>query len=632
MDTSIAPYGAWRSPVTAQAASTSDTPLRNLQVDSDAVMWHELRPAENGRGVVVRWTAERGVHDVTPAHSDVGSRVHEYGGGEYRSAGGTVVYSEKSDGSVWLIDGIDAPPRELVAVAGCRYADFEFDARRRRVYAVREDHRGRPAVDPLNGLVALDLDVTDPATNAGTPIGGRADFVACPRLSPDGAWLAWIAWDHPNMPWDHTRLLVAGADALDRPRVAAGREPESIEQLAWSPDGALYYTSDRTGWTNVYIDDGASGTPAGAASVDFGRPAWSFRAVGIAPLDARRALCAYVDDGSRKAALIDAGTLIDIPIGHVQDAPQPSGGGLAYIAESPGAPAAVQRAEDFFGNAVTVLRSAGTPLLDADDIAVGRPMTFPTPGGDVTHAFYYAPQNSRFAGPDGARPPLIVTSHGGPTSMRTNAFTLGIQFWTTRGFAVADVNYRGSTGFGRAYRNKLRGAWGVADVEDCIAVARGLIDAGAVDARHVAIRGGSSSGFTTLAALAMSDVFRAGAAYYPVTDLNVFSGETHKFESRYIDGLIGPATATELYRARSPLANVHHIKVPVAIFQGLDDKVVPPNQSELMVNALRAQGTPVEYHAYAGEGHGFLKAATQRDALESELAFYGRALGLEIAG
>jgi dipeptidyl aminopeptidase/acylaminoacyl peptidase len=624
MDTTIAPYGTWRSPLSAAAASTSDMPLRNLQADGDAIVWLELRPTQNGRGVVVRWTAEHGVHDVTPAHSDVGSRVHEYGGGEYRSVGGAIVYSEKSDGSVWLIED-RGEPKALVTVAGCRYADFEFDVRRRRVYAVREDHRDRPAVDPFNRLVALDLDAPDPARNAGTPIDDRADFVASPRLSPDGERLAWIAWDHPNMPWDGTRLLVATADAFDRPRVAAGSEPESIEQIAWSPDGVLYFTSDRTGWTNVYTDDGAGGTPACPASLDFGRPAWTFRAVGIAPLSARRALCAYVDNGTRNGALIDGGAPIAIPIGQIQDAPQPSGAGLAYIAESPGAPAAVQRASDFLGNAVTVLRSAGAPLLDADDVAVGRPMTFPVPGGDVTHAFYYAPQNRRFAGPDGARPPLIVTSHGGPTSMRTNAFALGIQFWTTRGFAVADVNYRGSTGFGRAYRNKLRGAWGIADVEDCVAVARGLIDAGAVDARHIAIRGGSSSGFTTLAALTMSDVFRAGAAYYPVTDLGVFSGETHKFESRYVDGLVGPATATELYRARSPLTNVRNIAVPVAIFQGLDDKVVPPNQSELMVNALRAQGTPVEYHAYAGEGHGFLKAATLRDALESELAFYGRA-------
>jgi dipeptidyl aminopeptidase/acylaminoacyl peptidase len=605
--------------------------LRNLQVDGEAILWLEIRAAQNGRGVVVRWTAEGGAHDVTPAHSDVGSRVHEYGGGEYRSAGGSIVYSEKSDGSVWLIEG-SGEPRALVNVAGCRYADFEFDARRRRVYAVCEDHRDRPAVDPRNRLVALDLDTNDPARNAGAPIDERADFVASPRLSPDGAYLAWIAWNHPNMPWDHTRLLVAAANAFDEPRVAAGSEPEGIEQIAWSPDGVLYYTSDRTGWTNVYTDDGAGGTPAYTASVDFGRPAWSFRAVGIAALTARRALCAYVDDGSRKGALIDAGALIDVPIGQVQDAPQPSGGGLAYIAESPSAPAAVQRTADFFGNAVTILRSAGTPLLDAADVSIGRPMTFPVPGGGITHAFVYSPQNGRFAGPAGARPPLVVTSHGGPTSMRTNAFTLAVQFWTTRGFAVADVNYRGSTGFGRAYRNELRGAWGVADVEDCVAVAQGLIDAGAVDSRHVVIRGGSSSGFTTLAALTMSDVFRAGAAYYPISDLNVFSGETHKFESRYVDGLIGPATATERYRARSPLTNVRNIAVPVAIFQGLDDKVVPPNQSELMVNALRAQGTPVEYHAYAGEGHGFLRAATLRDALESELAFYGRALDLDIAG
>ncbi len=610
--------------------SSNDTRLRNLQVAGDALYWLEVRPAEGGRGVVVRWTHETGPRDVTPAGSNSGTRVHEYGGGEFRATTEFVVYSEKTDGSVWLIEGAH-PPRRITAVPDCRYADFEVDAPRRRVYAVCEDHRGRRSVEPANRLVMLDIDPSDPTANAGHSVFDATDFVASPRLSHDGERLAWIAWDHPAMPWDQTQLFVASLTALDERRAIAGAGGESIEQLAWSPDGTLYFTSDRSGWANVYAWRDGDIRCVYEAAFDFSHPIWQFRATSMSAPSTDRVLTAYVDNGMRKAGLLEAGTLTELPIGQVNDAPQASGAGLAYIAEPPDAPAMIRRTTDLHASAALTIHRAAPTLLGADDVSIGQPMRFAVGAGETTNAFFFEPRSARFRGPAQSRPPLIVTSHGGPTSMRTNAFNLGIQFWTTRGFAVADVNYRGSTGFGVAYRNRLRGEWGIVDVEDCIAVAQGLADAGLVDAERIAIRGGSSSGFTTLAALAASRVFRAGASYYPVTDLSIFIGETHKFESRYIDGLIGPSDAIDLYRSRSPVANAATIVAPVAIFQGLDDKVVPPNQSERMVAALRANGTPVEYYPYAGEGHGFLRAETLEHSLRTELDFYVRTLDLGLA-
>jgi dipeptidyl aminopeptidase/acylaminoacyl peptidase len=628
MEKQTAPLGSWPSPISAEMISASDTRLRNLQVSAAGIWWLEVRPAERGRGVVVRWTAAHGVLDVTPADSNVGSRVHEYGGGEFRCDDDSVVYSEKSDGSVWLMTGT-LPPRKIVAVDGCRYADFAFDRARGVIYAVCEDHRGRSPVDPLNRLVAIEIAPADPATNAGRTLFAGADFVASPRLSPDGRHLAWVAWDHPNMPWDHTRLLVAPADDVAQPTLVAGEGREAIEQIAWADDGSLYFTSDRSGWANVYRWHAGTVACVYAAPYDFSHPVWQLRAVGLVPLSAGRVVCTYIENACRKAALLDAGKLTDLAIGQVQSAPQPFGTGLAWIAEPPDGPAMVQYATDLDARDIHTLRVAGPVLVQRADVSIGEPRQFAVGNAEWTHAFFYQPTSERFTGPPDARPPLIITSHGGPTSMRTNAFNLDIQYWTTRGFAVADVNYRGSTGYGVAYRDRLRGQWGIVDVDDCIAVAQGLIDAGAVDPTRIAIRGGSSSGFTTLAALAASPLFRAGASYYPVTDLRVFIGETHKFESRYIDGLIGPPDAVDLYVSRSPVANAASITAPVVIFQGLDDKVVPPNQSEHMVAALEANGTPVDYHAYPGEGHGFLQAPTLTHALQTEHAFYLRTLGIE---
>jgi dipeptidyl aminopeptidase/acylaminoacyl peptidase len=431
------------------------------------------------------------------------------------------------------------------------------------------------------------------------------------------------------MPWDRTRLLVAALSALERPRIIAGEGHESVEQIAWSSAGTLYFSSDRSGWANIYAWNDGITRRIHAAQYDFSHPIWQLRATSLSVTDDERILTAYVDNGVRKAALLDERGMTELAIGQINDAPQRWSTGLAFIAEPPDAPAMIRRTTDLDAAEIVTIRSAAPTLVSAGDVSIGRPMRFPVGAGETTHAFFFEPRNARVDGPTQSRPPLIVTSHGGPTSMRTNAFNLGIQFWTTRGFAVADVNYRGSTGYGAAYRNRLRGQWGIVDVEDCIAVAAGLAADGLVDPERIAIRGGSSSGFTTLAALAASRVFRAGASYYPVTDLGVFIGETHKFESRYIDSLIGPPDAIELYRSRSPVENAAAIVAPVAIFQGLDDKVVPPNQSERMVAALRANGTVVEYHPYAGEGHGFLKAETLEDSLSAELAFYRRTLDLD---
>jgi dipeptidyl aminopeptidase/acylaminoacyl peptidase len=627
----IARYGTWTSPITPDLIAHGTLTFSELAVDGDDVYWLEQRPAEQGRRALVRSRNGGPPADVLPAGSDVGTRVHEYGGGAFAVRGGRIVYSERGDGSVWVADA--AGVRPVSTVAGCRFAGFALDAKHDRVFAVREDHRDRPPTAPDNAIVALPLAGVDPATNAGRVVTPPSDFVLAPQLSPDGTQLAWIAWNHPTMPWDATRLWVAAVDAagaLGTARCIAGAAgDEAIVEAHWTSGGTLLFSSDRTNWWNLYAVRGERVEPLAPVEAEIGEPPWLFGRPAFAPLDDERVLCAVVRGGRMRAALVAAGTLHDLPYGGVDTTPLPAGAGAAWIARPADGPAAVCRAPQLGPPVWEVLRAANLGALVPADISVGEAHTVAGDDGEAVHYFFYPPRNARFAGPPGDRPPLIVMSHGGPTALHTDALALGIQWWTSRGFAVAHVNYRGSSGFGRDYRRRLAGAWGLLDVRDCIAVARALAAGGRCDPERIAIRGSSASGMTALLAVAHSRTFRAAASLYGVMELEALAADTHKFESRYTDWLVGPLPATrERYRERSPLTHAGAIAAPVILFQGLDDRVVPPGQAIAMRDALIARGIPVTYVAFEGEGHGFRKAETMQRVLADELAFYRDAFGL----
>jgi dipeptidyl aminopeptidase/acylaminoacyl peptidase len=625
-----APYGSWASPVTPALMTGQTVGLSSLSVDGDVLYWLEARPNQAGRVALMSWSEAGGGVEITPVPVNVATRVHEYGGGAYGVSAGWVVYSEETDGSVWVIPPGEAA-RRIVAVTGCRYADFRFDLSRRRVLAVREDHRERPATDPEAAIVALALDPADSTAAAGIELVRGADFLAAPRLSPGGAQLAWLEWDHPNMPWDGTRLRLAALDAHGRPEtpiLVAGATAEAIVQPLFAPNGTLHFSSDRSDWWNLYAWRDGAVRPIAPIEAEIGGPAWVFGQRYYDFLADGRILCSVIEDGIRRAALIEGGRLTSLPIGQVQDCPVPLGAGFAYVSTPPDGPPAIIRQERIDGRHRTVIAVSGPAVLGTGEISIGRPIRFATGDGSLGYAFFYPPCNARFEAPADERPPLIVISHGGPTSMSTNAFSLGVHWWTTRGFAVVDVNYGGSTGFGRPYRRRLEGQWGVVDVEDCVAAARHLAAIGQVDPARIAIRGWSAGGYTTLAALAASDVFKAGASHFGVADLMRLARDTHKFESRYLDKLLGPLPGAEaVYHQRSPLANVGRINSPAIFFQGLDDKVVPPDQAETMVEAMAERQLPVAYYAFAGEGHGFRKAETIHRVLDLELSFYGRIFG-----
>jgi len=626
----VPPFGVWESPVTPERITAGTIGLSELQVDGDAVLWLESRAAEGGRRALVRWTPDGGTRDVLPANADVVTRVHEYGGGGYVADAGRVVYSDRTDDAVWLVEP-DGATRPIAVVPGCRYAAFTFDHGRNRVIAVREDHRERPPTDPANAIVALSLAPADAATNDGYVIFGATDFVLAPQLEAGGDRLAIIGWNHPAMPWDATELYVVTLDDVGGPidvQAIAGGPGESIVAAEWSPDGALLFASDRSNFWNLYAwRDGVTSALA-PVQAEIGEPPWVFGRRTFVALGDTHAMAVAIHDAERIPVAVVGGKVVPLPFGPVDTSPLPYGAGAVYLAMPIDAPAAIRLAPSLAADAYTTLRASATDALDPGDVSTPTSRAVPTTDGETTHVTFYPPRNAAVAPDAGARPPLLVTSHGGPTSMHAPRYDLGIAYWTTRGFAVAHVNYRGSSGFGRTYRQRLDGAWGVVDVIDCISVARWLAEAGWCDGTRMAIRGGSASGMTALLAVATSDVFAAATSFYGVMDLTALAAETHKFEARYTDGLIGPLPeAAERYRERSPIEHTGTIDVPVLLLQGLDDHVVPPDQATSMRDALVARGIPVTYEAFAGEGHGFRRAETIQRALELELAFYQGVFG-----
>ncbi|MEO8293005.1 MAG: S9 family peptidase [Actinomycetota bacterium] len=612
--------------------ATAAVGLAETTIDGGTVYWIEARPAEDGRMVVVRGDPFTSPTDVTPAGFSVRTKVHEYGGGEYCVHRGTLYFSNFDDQRLYRQeDGADPVPITAETAGRHRYADARVTADGSLLLCVRERHDDD---DVINELVAV-------PTGGGevrTIVGGH-DFFAAPRISPDGTALAWLAWDHPRMPWDGTELWLAdlGPDgSVTDARVVTGGADESIFQPSWSPSNELHFVSDRTGWWNLYrLRDGATDALC-PMQAEFGWPAWGFGASMYAFLADGRIVCEYSSDGLQHLAVLDPGSgeLLDLDLPYTAiDYPYlcTEGSQVAFVGGGPAIPTAVVTV-DFGSRAVEVLRQSEHVTIDPDSLSVPRAVEFPTEGGLTAWAHFYPPANAGFAGPQGELPPLVVMSHGGPTSESTQAFDLRSQFFTTRGFAVVDVNYGGSTGYGRDYRRRLNGSWGVVDTMDCINAARYLAAEGLVDGDRLVIRGGSAGGYTTLCALVFSDDFAAGASYYGLADLEPFAtGGTHKFESRYLDSLVGPYPETaERYRARSPIHFADMLSCPVILLQGLEDEVVPPRQAEIMVEALEAKGLPYAYLPFEGEQHGFRRAENIQAAFEAELSFYAQVLGFEL--
>ena len=627
----VADYGTWASPITAQTISAGSRSLSYPCVVADTTFWLEGIAAEGGRVALLSCGPGTARKVLTDAPFNVRSRLHEYGGGAYLVDADTIYFSNFADNLVYVQQAQHAP-RALTTDSLLRHADFAHDTIGNRLIAVQEDHRVGDQ-EAINRLVALDLG----GTMAPTVLASGYDFYATPRLSPNGRQLAWLCWNHPNMPWNSNELWIAdvGSDgALRQAHKIAGGEGESLCQPTWSAAGELYVVSDRTGWWNIYKFDGSTLLPICPMDAEFGQPHWVFGETMFGFSGTHTLVATYIQNAISKLICIDLrdGTrqametvFTDIHALSVGD------GFLVAVAASPSTPSQIVRIDLGSGQA-TVLANSTDVAIDARSIAKPEALRFDSTGGRQAHAFYYGPTNAEYIGPPGQLPPLIVTSHGGPTGMASNGLRLTTQYWTSRGFAVLDVNYGGSTGFGRSYREVLEGQWGIVDVDDCIAGAEYVARHGWVDRNRMAIRGGSASGFTTLCALTFHDLFKAGASHYGVSDLASLDKDTHKFESRYTRYLVAPLeTRDQVYAERSPLLHADQLNCPMIFFQGLDDKAVPPAQSETMVQAMRSRGVPVAYVAFEGEGHGFRRRENICRSLEAELYFYGQVFGFDVA-
>jgi dipeptidyl aminopeptidase/acylaminoacyl peptidase len=637
------PYGEWGSPVSAADVAADTLRFGSVAVDDGSVYWLERRPDEEGRGVVVRTDAgePNDPVEVTPEDADVRTLVHEYGGGDFAVQDGTVFYAAFADQRLYRLEDAGGDPEPITPEPetehGFRYADVEVSPAGERLYAVRERHEGDDAEDePVNELVTL------PADGSELPevVASGHDFYSFPRLSPAGDRLAWTTWDHPRMPWDGTELHVADvADngTLRDECVVMGGPDESVFQPGWSPDGELHAVSDRTGWWNLYaVDADGEAEPRNRTpdEAEFGVPQWSFGSATYAFLDDGRVAVLRNSEGEGSLCLLDTDdelTAVDLPFSAFPHARLATNGEtLAFVGGGPSTPPTVScwtPGSDADAPQTELRRSFSLDLRDGM-LAEPEHVDVPTRDGETTHAFYYPPTNADERAPEGEDPPLVTMVHGGPTSQTLPIAKLAIQFYTTRGFAVADVNYRGSTGYGRDYRDALQGQWGVIDTADVVDTAEHLAETGRADPDRLAITGGSAGGYAVLCALAFHDTFDAGASHYGVADLEALATGTHKFESRYLDGLVGPLPdARDVYEARSPALHAGDIDAPLLLLQGGEDRVVPQEQAEDMVDALVETETPYTYALFPEERHGFRTADASRRALELELAFYGETFG-----
>jgi dipeptidyl aminopeptidase/acylaminoacyl peptidase len=635
----VTPYGAWPSPISPELVAQRAVAYDAVQVTAGAVYWLETRPSEAGRTVLVRWTPQDGALDAVPATFDVGSRVHEYGGGAYLAADPTLFVVRRDDQRIYRVDlHRDQPPQPITPLpptpAGLRHGDLRLTPDRRLLVCIREDPQASSA--GRSELVALPTDGSSPPW----VLAGGHDFYAAPRPSPDGRRVAWLSWDRPQMPWDGSDLWVAELTSdgrLGPARHVAGGAEESIVQPEWSSSRELLFVSDRSGWWNLYrcrLPIGRHAPePLLPMAAEFADPPWELDYATYAVLGDGRIACRYRQAGSDHLAVLDprTGRLQRIGVGFTSIKPylRATGGRLVFIGATPTTPPVVLSL-DLATRQPSVLASPKeAAAVDTGYLSLPTPISYTASDGHIAYALYYSPVNGDVAGPAGDRPPLLVQPHPGPTTEATARLEWRTQFFTSRGFAVVGVNYAGSSGYGRGYRERLTGQWGILDVADCIAAARHLTAAGKADPGRLLIAGASAGGYTALCALAFHQVFAAGTSYFGIADLAAFRQQAPRFQAHQLDRLVGPyPQAAATYRARSPLHAAARIIQPLLLIHGLKDSVVPPAQAEAIANALRERGIPHTYLRFAGEGHGLAASSSIRQALEAELAFYTRSLGI----
>lgn len=632
-DPKVLPYGSWKSPITSHLVVSGATRLGEISIDGDDTYWVEMRPEESGRCVVVCRTSDGHTTDMTSAPFNVRSRVHEYGGGAYTVTNGIIYFSNFEDQRIYQQSG-DTAPQPITPVCEMRYADSIIDSFREKLICVREDH-SLPNREPTNSIVRLGL---NDGHDVKVLVSG-ADFYSSPRLSPDGSQLAWISWNHPNMPWDSTELWTAQFKpdgTLTENRCISDGFDVSTLQPEWSPDGVLHFVSDQGGWWNLYRWHEERIEPLYETDAEFAMPHWEFGLSTYGFESAKSIICIYNRRGNWELGRLDTEMHrlepIEIPYTDMsrtglQVAPRR----VVFGAGSPTMMRSIVEL-NLGSHEIEVLRRSSTLEIDTRYLSIPEAIEFPTTDGLTAYGFFYPPQNGDYVASPEERPPILVQSHGGPTGATSSVLDLTVQYWTSRGFAVLDVNYGGSTGYGRVYRERLNGKWGIVDVDDCVSGVRHLINCDAVDGRQVAINGGSAGGYTTLCALTFHDIFKAGASYYGISNLEALVTDTHKFESRYLDRLVGPyPDRRDLYLGRSPIHFTNRLSCPVILFQGLEDKIVPPNQAETMVAVLREKGLPVAYIAFEGEQHGFRRAENIKRCLDIELYFYSRIFRFDLA-
>ena len=628
-----AKYGSWASPITPDVLLKGVVHMRNQMArwDGADLYWSELRPYEGGRIVVCKRAADGHISDVTPQGFNARSRVHEYGGGPYAVQDGTVFFTNFADQRLYRQDAGGAP-RAITPDADVRHADMLVDSRRGRVVAVREDHT-TVASEPVNTLVSIDVEGHGDAFT----LASGNDFYASPKLSPAGDRIAWQTWNHPHMPWDASEIWVGELDRLGRvtsKRKVAGGANESVLQPEWSPTGELYFVSDRNDWWNLYRARGEGDEPVCRRAAEFGAPQWVFGQRFYDFNGPDEIVCLFTETGGTKLGRLDLNTgklrqieLLYSTLNNVQVAD-----GKAAMYASSATLADRVLVVDLETLKQEVVKVANATHIENGYFSVPRPVDFPTESGKTAHAFYYPPRNHDFEAPAGEKPPLVVHCHGGPTGNAGPTYPFEYQYWTSRGFALVDVNYGGSSGYGRAYRQRLNGMWGVVDVDDCINAARHLVGQGLVDPGRISITGGSAGGFTVLLSLTKRNFYHAGASHYGIGNLELFDDTTHKFESRYDATLIGPyPERRDLYRERSAVHFADRLSSPVLLLQGLEDLIVPPSQAETFVAACNEKKLPYAYIAFAGEQHGWRKDSTIKRALEGELYFLSRIFGFEPA-
>ncbi|MEO8468205.1 MAG: prolyl oligopeptidase family serine peptidase [Chloroflexota bacterium] len=628
-DRIVAPYGSWESPFAIERLTDGVVFIGEVRRHRGVWWWLEGRPEEGGRQMLVRRAADGTVTRMTPEGFNARCRAHEYGGAATLVSGDLVVVSDFATGRLNRV-GAPGELTPLTADRAWRFADMAHDPQRGRIYAVREDHE--PAVVAEHGEAVNELVAIDVATGDVQVIASGADFYAAPRMAPDGRSLAWLQWHHPNMPWDGTELYVAPIledGSLGAGTQVAGSSTDWISQPRWSPSGVLHFAAEPDGWMNLYSLRAGRVEPVAPMEAEVASPDWVFGnaeydflpdggILTVARSDGRDRLYRIAPDGTS--------AILDLPYTEIGSVSVE--GDIATLrVVSPFEPAQAI-ALDLASGWIEILRRATPFEPDRDDASAARHISFPSSGGRTAHANYYAPVNTRYEAPAGELPPLIVTSHGGPTSAAFTGWATTVQLFTSRGYAVLDVDYGGSTGYGRAYRKELEGTWGIVDVDDCVAGAEFLVSQGLADPARLAVRGGSASGFTTLAALAFRRTFSAGTTLFGIGDLRAFVNDTHKFESRYLEGLVGPwPEAQQRYLDRSPALHADQIVAPVLVQQGAEDRVVPPSEAERIVDALWERRVPHAYILFPGEDHGFRSRDAIIKSVSSELSFYGQVFG-----